>query len=447
MPQYDSKTPAVVLLTEMGIQIDKPGEIQTTTRHAVRILTREGRVHAAARALYQTDTGKVRQLRAWMIFPSGRVKSYGKKETIDVALTQNDVYNEVRIRVIPASADADPGAIFGFESIVEERSVFVQFGWQFQTHLPTLISRLTLSLPRGWRAQSVTYNHTPIAPNISGRSYIWELRDLPFIELEEDSPGITSIAPRVAVSCFPPAEAKATMVQTFDDWTDVSRWLSGLNDPQAQPNDSISARAEALAANANNEFERIEAIGRYVQKINYISIQTGLGRGGGYRPHAAADVFQKSYGDCKDKVNLMRTMLSVLGIESYPVAIFSGDRYFVRPNFASPQQFNHAIIGIKVSQETAAPAMGQHPTLGRLLFFDPTDPYTPAGYLPDQEQGSLALVVAGEAGALVRMPAAEAAANRLERNVDVKLNEDGSIAATVRERCFGQSAVRNRSVF
>ena len=68
-PQYDSKTPAVFLLSEMGIQIDKPGTIQTTTRHAVRILTREGRVHAAARALYQTDAGKVRELRAWMIFP------------------------------------------------------------------------------------------------------------------------------------------------------------------------------------------------------------------------------------------------------------------------------------------------------------------------------------------------------------------------------------------
>ncbi len=46
-----------------------------------------------------------------------------------------------------------------------------------------------------------------------------------------------------------------------------------------------------------------------MQNIQYISIQTGLGRGGGYRPHASNEVFAKSYGDCKDKANLMRAML------------------------------------------------------------------------------------------------------------------------------------------
>jgi transglutaminase-like putative cysteine protease len=44
----------------------------------------------------------------------------------------------------------------------------------------------------------------------------------------------------------------------------------------------------------------------------------------------------RGYGDCKDKANLMRAMLRVLKIESYPIAIYSGDPTFVREEWASP---------------------------------------------------------------------------------------------------------------
>jgi len=42
-------------------------------------------------------------------------------------------------------------------------------------------------LPAGWTAQSVTFNHAAVAPAVSGSSYKWELRDLPFIEREPHS--------------------------------------------------------------------------------------------------------------------------------------------------------------------------------------------------------------------------------------------------------------------
>ena len=133
--------------------------------------------------------------------------------------------------------------------------------------------------------------------------------------------------------------------------------------------------------------EKIRAIGRYVQGIRYISIDIGVSRGGGMRPHAAAQVFAKSYGDCKDKANLMRAMLKAINITAYPVAIFSGDPTFVREEWASPYQFNHCIIAILVGDEAQAPTVIKHPKLGRLLIFDPTDDDTPTGDLPEHEQG------------------------------------------------------------
>jgi hypothetical protein len=446
-PTYGKLVPAVVLLNERTITVGEDGKVTTLERYAVRILSIEGRNAARGSALYTTDTGKVKDMRAWLVRPSEEVKKYGKDQILDMAIAPNDVFNEIRVKAINATDEAEVGAVFAYEYTAEDRSVFTQFDWDFQKRLPTLASRFTMNLPAGWRAEGVTFNHPKIEPSINGASYSWELRGLSHIEEEPASPPVTNIAPRLAVSFFPATGAKAGIGKSFDKWSDVSRWLYDLSDSQAVANEVMSAKVRELTANAKTEFEKIQAIGRFAQSVNYVSIQTGVGRGGGYRPHSAIDVFTKSYGDCKDKANLMRAMLKVAGIPSYLVSIYSGDPTYVREEWPSPQQFNHCIIAVKVSDETKAPTIITHPTLGRLLIFDPTDSNTPVGDLPDHEQNSLALIIAAEAGSLVRMPGTPPEANRVERQIEAVLSADGSLNAKVTERTAGQSAVDERRAF
>jgi hypothetical protein len=444
-PAVSRYVPAIALLREQNIRVEEDGRVTTIERGAVRILTNEGRDEAEASMHYLTDTAKVRNFQAWIVRPSGEVKKFGKDEILDLAVP-NDVYNEVRIKAVSAAREADSGTIFGYEWTMEDRSVFTQFDWQFQDRLPTLLSRFTLTLPQGWRAEGVTFNRAKVEPAINGSSYTWEMRDLPFIEEEPSAPAVTNLAPRLAVSYFS-AAGKSASGATFDNWASVSRWLTSLSESQAALDDALASKARQLTANAKTELERIQAIGRFAQSINYVSIQTGVGRGGGYRPHAATEVFAKAYGDCKDKANLMRAMLRALGIASYLVSIYSGDPSYVREEWPSPQQFNHCIIAIKVGDETQAATVVKHPSLGRLLIFDPTDDMTPVGDLPDHEQGSLALIIAGDQGALMRMPVTPAEMNRLDREVEGTLNADGSITVKLREHSSGQSAVEERRAF
>ncbi|RPI24626.1 MAG: hypothetical protein EHM61_16560 [Acidobacteria bacterium] len=126
--------------------------------------------------------------------------------------------------------------------------------------------------------------------------------------------------------------------------------------------------------------------------FQYLSIQTGIGRGGGYKPHLASEILAKFYGDCKDKTNLMRSLLTALKFETYPVSVYASDRNYIRSDWPSPQQFNHAIIAVKVSDRTKLASVVVHPELGHLLLFDPTDEHTPLGDIPQNLQGSLALV-------------------------------------------------------
>ncbi|MGB7924459.1 MAG: DUF3857 domain-containing protein [Pyrinomonadaceae bacterium] len=447
IPAYNKDVPAVVLLKEQNVTVGADGRVITTMTYAVRILTREGRDYAIARKSYLTGTEKVRDMRAWLIRSSGNVKRYGKDQLLDLAAAPNDIYNESRIKAIVASDDAEAGMVFGYQVSSEDRSIFTQYEWEFQHRLPVLMSRYSLTLPTGWSATSVTFNHNKIEPSVSGSTYTWQLINLPPVEWEAASPAVTTLVPRLAVSYFPASGAAGAAARTFSNWTDVSRWLSELGDPQAAPDDALASKAQQLTAGARTELERIQAIARYVQSLQYISIDIGVGRGGGYRPHAASEIFAKSYGDCKDKATLMRAMLRAVRIPSYMVAIYSGDRAYVREEWASPQQFNHAIIAIKVGDETQAPTVLQHPSLGRLLIFDPTDEATPVGSLPDDEQGSLALVVAGDAGALLRMPVTPPEANRLDRQTEVSLAPDGSITASVQEHAAGQSAADFRREF
>ena len=443
VPAYDKKVSTVVLVDESNMVVAEDGRVTTTSLYAIRILNKEGRGDAVAAAGYETDFEKIRELRAWMIQPSGKFTNYGSDHVIDEA-NMEDVYNESRVKKIVARDDAEPGSVFGYQVISEMRPFFNQSMWYFQGIDPVVSSRLTLTLPPGWRASSITFNHARVEPTVNGSSYTWELRDIPPLDIEPASPSLINLVPRLAVNYFPAEGARLSASRAFDSWSEVSRWYAGISDSQAMPDARITAKATELTANARTELEKIQAIARYVQSIQYISIQIGVGR---WRPHSASEVLAKSYGDCKDKANLMRALLKVLNINSYPVLIYSGDPNFVQEIWPSPRQFNHCIIAIKVSDETQVATTVNHQTLGRLLIFDATDDNTPVGDLPDHEQGSLALIAAGDGGALMRMPLTSPETNQLARSAEVQLSPDGSIVATLTERAMGQSAVHYRRQF
>ncbi len=434
-PTYEKDVPAVILHNEQTVNIGIDGVATVTNYQAIRLLTREGKYYSSAVASYIQSSSKVREIRAWLIRPGGVVKSYGKNEVTDRVSDPDDIYDEYRLKIIDASDDADIGMVFGFMTVVEEKPLFTQDRWAFQHRLPTIFSRYTMNLPTGWQATSITFNNPEIKPAINGSNYIWEMHDLAPIPPEPDGLSVMNLAPRIVVNYFP-----ATANHVYDSWKDVSKWYTDLSAASLTIDDDIAAKARDLTVNAKTELEKIRAIAEYVQSLRYISLQLDVARGGGHRPRPANMVMQRGFGDCKDKANLMRSLLKSLKIESYLVLIYSGDPTYVRAEWASPRQFNHCIIAVKVSSETNAPTVIDDKKLGKLMIFDATDPYTQVGDLPDSEQGSLALVSAGDDGDLLKMPVLPPNSNKLERYAEVNLLSDGTIEGKITQESFGQSA-------
>ena len=439
VPAYDKDVPAVYLFSEQQVSLGSDGKLVTTENQAIKLLDRSARTFAVARVFYLVSSGKVRDIQAWLIRPDGTVKAYDKKTIVDVIADADDVYNEGRVKLIDGSDDADVGHVFGYTVTSEEQPLFYQDSWSFQRRLPTLVSRYSINLPQGWKASSLTFNTSNVAPSVNGSSYTWEMRNLAPIRPEPMSPDVSNLSPRIVVNYSPDAVSQGVN-RAFADWLEVSRWATSVYDPQMIIDDNIAIKARELTANAPTELDKIRAIGTYVQNLQYISIDIGVGHGNGYRPRPSTLVLSRGYGDCKDKANLMRALLKTLKIEAYPIAIYSGDPTFVRAEWASPRQFNHCIIAVKVSDATNSPTVMSHPKLGRLLIFDATDPYTPVGDLPDYLQGSNALIIAGENGGLSKMPITPPESDMLDRRIDVSLNEAGSITGKISERASGQTS-------
>jgi hypothetical protein len=94
-----------------------------------------------------------------------------------------------------------------------------------------------------------------------------------------------------------------------------------------------------------------------------------------------------------------------------------------------------------VPEETKLAAAFDYPGLGRLMLFDPTDDVVPLGFMPDHEQNSNALLLAGTKGDLFRTPMTAPAENLLTRNVRLKLNATGDLLeATIRDTSVGEPA-------
>ena len=438
-PTYEKDVSAVVLHDEQSVTLGGDGKLVTTENYAVKLLNREGRRYAIARAFYLVSAGRVRDIQAWLMRSDGTTKSYEKGTVLDIIADPEDVYNEGRLKIIDATGEVDTGHVFGYTVVSEDTPLFYQDVWQFQNHLPTIVSRYSLNLPQGWKASSITFNSADVKPSATGSNYVWEMRNLAPIPDEPLSPAVGNLAPRIAVN-YAPDNAAQSVNKAFANWLEVSRWAATLYDPQVVIDDAIAIKARDLTVNAKTELEKIQAIGSYVQNLQYISIDIGVGHGNGYKPRPSNLVLSRGYGDCKDKANLMRALLRTLKIDAYPIAIFSGDPTFVREEWASPRQFNHCILAVKVSDGTISPTVMTHPKLGRLLIFDATDQFTPVGDLPDYLQGSNALIIAGENGGIAKMPVTPPETDLLDRNIEVSLSEFGAIKGVIKERTSGQTS-------
>ena len=444
LPEYSKDAVAVVLLDEEQTTVKDNGDIETRHRLAYKLLRPEAREkYAYAFVDFNNDT-KLSFFKAWTITANGQEMELKEKDAVEFSLSSFEVFSDLRGKGIKFSA-ADPGNIVGYEYVQKHRPFAFEDYWQFQSEIPTRRARFSLQLPAGWEFSESWANFPRQQPQSSANNlYVWEVENVPAVEVEPAMPPFLTVASRMDIKYFP--RDPALRAKTTGTWNDIGVWYANLTSASRIPSPELQQKVAELTAGISDPLKKMQVLAAYVQQqIRYVAIEIGIG---GLQPHPAADVFKHQYGDCKDKVTLLSTMLKQVGIDSYYVMVDT-HRGIVNPDFPSLRG-NHMIMAIRLPQEVSTNSLYatvDDPQLGRLLFFDPTDEFVTLGYLPSDLQQNYGLLVTPDSGKVMLLPLLPPPTNRLLRTATLTLGPTGNLGGDVNELRWGAPAGDSRAQF
>ena len=250
------------------------------------------------------------------------------------------------------------------------------------------------------------------------RTYRWEVGHHPAQAAEPYAPSPAATLPylRVALADFEIEGYRGS----YRDWQSFGTFMQTImRDRDALP-PRLAQEVREVVAGASDEREMIDRLYRFMQqRMRYVGVQLGIG---GWQPFSAEYVELNRYGDCKALSNYMGAMLKSVGIESYPVLIYSNDKeyYPVGEDF-STSAFNHMIVYVPTQD----------------MYLECTSHDAPTGYLGEGKQDRNVLWVTPEGGKLARTPKLTPAENGYTRTVDLGLADDATTSVAIHSTFYG----------
>lgn len=444
IPAHDDKAPAAIMYQAIELTVLGNGRVRRLERFVYRILRPEGEGYGVVRVHFDSQS-KITSLHAWSIPPDGKPFEAKERDAIDMGildvedagLVTDALTRQLRI------PGAQVGSLIGYEVEQEVRPYLVVDTWDIQDTVPVREAHFTLRLPAGWDYRATWVNAPELAPTANGKGeWNWVATGIEPVKLEEDMPPWRGIARRMVVSWFP-GGGQDKGVAT---WADLGSWYYGLARDRRAATPEIQRQVATRTAGLPTPLAKMRALAAFTQsEVRYVAIELGIG---GWQPHSAGEVFNKRYGDCKDKATLLATMLREVGIEAWAVVI-NTTRGSVNAGTPPNLDFNHMITAVRLPDGVDDPslqAVVRHPKFGRILFFDPTDEQTPFGSLRGELQANFGLLVAADGSELVALPQMPVASNGVHRVAHMVLEPDGTLHGTVDESRVGDKAMIQRFV-
>ncbi|MEL6276601.1 MAG: DUF3857 domain-containing protein, partial [Bacteroidota bacterium] len=260
-------------------------------------------------------------------------------------------------------------------------------------------------------------------------TYRWAVENLPAIKWEPFRPVFAKVLPNVQAQ-LRRFKISDKHVGSYGSWKDFGQLIVELCKDRDELPASLKAEINQLVAGVDSEAEKIDLLYRFMQeRMRYVGVQLGIG---GWQPFSAAYVEKNRFGDCKALSNYMGAILKEVGITSYPVLIYSGNRPFDTAREEFPTcVFNHMILYVP-SEDT---------------YLECTSSNAPTGYLSESTLDRNVLLITPEGGQLARTPALEPSEHGHLRRIDLTISEDGSADLAIQSRHYGGEQEYFRAVY
>ena len=440
-PKPAAGDPARVLLDQKVVRIHQNGLSEVYTQRVLEVLDERGAAeYGEIDIRYTPDTQSVQIKSAKLYRRTGEVQESVAQQESNVSEPWYGLYYDVHAQSVRFDG-LRPGDVIALEYVLADvgrRNLLSDYFGDLhfmQEEVPRLDSRYTLVLPEeDLRRRPLYFNQPHGGDGVSivrhdetrGPDHLisYTAQSVPRITSEPGMPGFTEVAPYVHVS-------------TYRSWEDVATWYTGLVAEQLQPSADITRAARAAIAGIapGDELGKLRRIyDEVVRRTRYVGLEFGIH---GYKPYKVAQVFQRKFGDCKDKASLLKVMLKEVGIDSTLVLARTRRNGFIAAEPASLSVFDHAIVYVPKFD----------------LYLDGTAEFSGSAELPTQDQDIMVLLVsdprppfAGK-GHLVRTPVLPAQRSVVARRYAVQLDPSGSARVSDELHISGQSAERWREHF
>ncbi len=215
-------------------------------------------------------------------------------------------------------------------------------------------------------------------------------------------------------------------LSTYKSLVEVGAAYQAASRPKAVVTPAIREQALAITKGLSTDEDKLRALHHWVARnIRYVFAGLGAGR---WVPHAADEVLQKLYGDCKDHAILLESLLSAVGIQSSAALVDAGSRYAF-PDVGYVGAVNHVITYV--------------PSLDR--YVDSTDGFAPHGELDYSVMDKPTILTA--LGRLGHTPLTRAEDNSIREHRVIRIQPDGQLVGQVRTSFkggFGQHSRASR---
>lgn len=196
------------------------------------------------------------------------------------------------------------------------------------------------------------------------------------------------------------------LLTTFTDYLEIGKAYEAYAAPKTRVTPQVKALADEITKGLKSERDQVRALYEWVSRnIRYVAIYLG---DGGFEPHDVEVILKNRYGDCKDHVVLLQSLLMAKNIKSSPALINLGAGEELSP-VAVTFPLNHVILYL--------------PSLK--LYLDPTAQFAPFGVLPESVLNKP--VVLTRLGRLDRTPRMIAEEHKTSSKVQITVLPDGRL--------------------
>lgn len=425
-----------VLLQEQLIRFefdDGVPVVRERSRRVVRIEGSRSKDLADLVVRYSRSFTEVLDARARALYPDGTKKTWDLDAAKNIPLfSENTLYDDSRLIAIDIP-DPAPGTIV--EHFTERRTrspELFPFGSDFAESTAVETARFVVEVPGGMGIDwAVLENGRSIdsPPAVEQRDgwtvYTWERRNLKPFTLPPAAPPWMEVVELVLVRLSSWTDAAGNTVSMPRDAKEESRFEHKLVRGALKRSSAIEAQVRRILTGVPDE-PRAKARRLYAwvrDSVRYCAVEVGLG---GWIPHDPTKVLEARAGDCKDKANLLKTMLDVAGIKSHLVTIYNAPwpRSFRLPVLAA--NFNHAILAIDLPE-------------GR-VFVDPTSRTAAFGDLPAGDEDRSALLLDEEGTGLLPTTSSSPEVDGRRERYAMRLLPNGEATGTFESELRGEDA-------